>query len=148
MSTMRRSHSCIRLDEVFRNFLYYDDVSVEIACKDVIFSMSSVNNCNPMILEIIGKSIFYKKYGDVFLSSVLFKNTLGPLKQIPLSFEEPAFSHKYYLRLACLIEYFKAECSNASGLLFLGLIERIVDEIRPALFLRLINPNLDRLIAG
>jgi hypothetical protein len=148
MSSMRRSHSCRRLDEIFRNFLYHDGVSVEIACKDVIFSMSSVNNCNPMILEIIGKSILYKKYGDNLLTYILSKNTLGPLRQIPLSIKEPAFSHKYYLRLACLIEYFKAECSNASGILFLGLIERIVDEIRPALFLRLINPNLDRLITG
>lgn len=121
---------------------------MEIACKDVIFSMSAVNNCNPMMLETIGKSIFYKKYGDNFLTSVLSKNTLRPLKQIPPSHKEPAFSHKYYLRIACLIEYFKAECSNASGILFLGLIERILDEIRPALFLRLINPNLDRLIAG
>ena len=148
MSSMRRSHSCRRLDEVFRNFLCHDDVFMEIACKDVIFSMSAVNNCNPMILETIGKSIFYKKYGDNFLTSVLSKYTLRPLKQIPPSLKEPAFSHKYYLRLACLIEYFKAECSNASGMLFLGLVERIIDEIRPALFLRLINPNLDRLIAG
>lgn len=148
MSSIRRSRSCRRLDEICRNFLCHNDVSVEIACKDVIFSMSSVNNCNPVILEIIGKSIFYKKFGDNLLSSLLSKNTLGPLRQTPFSLKEPAFSHTYYLRLACLIEYFKAECSNASGILFLGLIERIIDEIRPALFLRLINPNLDRLITG
>ncbi|CAG9319323.1 unnamed protein product [Blepharisma stoltei] len=141
MSKHLRSKSCQNVREIYLSSVLQDNRSLEIALAKLIDIIDS-----PTSKSLLGRALMFKSIHSDYSEYDSFGHIFRQLDQKSFDYQESQPELEYKKRLEALLEFLKYECTRMCPKAFYTVIERVIDEFRPAIFLSLYHPCLGKIL--